>query len=104
MRQAAYFPLSRALPCFVASAQSSTIDIRLCLGATAEGANWAARTRVAKDKDRLLDKKDEVVANTLWRFLELRGCVVFARAGHKASFFNLNLLSCFPHPLSWPAS
>jgi hypothetical protein len=26
-------------------------------------------------KPAVLDKKDEVVANVIWRFLELRGCV-----------------------------
>jgi hypothetical protein len=53
--------------------QSSTIDLRLCLGAVADGPTWAARTRVSKNPAKLLDKKDEIVANTLWRFLELRG-------------------------------
>ncbi|KAH7908995.1 temperature dependent protein affecting M2 dsRNA replication-domain-containing protein, partial [Hygrophoropsis aurantiaca] len=52
---------------------SSTIDFALCLGATASE-KLATRT---KGKNGLsnghLDKKDEVVANVIWRFLELRG-------------------------------
>lgn len=58
-------------PCDVV--QSSTIDFALCLGATASE-KLALRT---KGKSNLpggqLDKKDEVVANVVWRFLELRG-------------------------------
>ncbi|KIJ11119.1 hypothetical protein PAXINDRAFT_40243, partial [Paxillus involutus ATCC 200175] len=52
---------------------SSTIDFALCLGATVSE-KLAMRT---KGKSNLpngqLDKKDEVVANVIWRFLELRG-------------------------------
>jgi len=52
---------------------SSTIDFALCLGATVSE-KLASRT---KGKSNLsngqLDKKDEVVANVVWRFLELRG-------------------------------
>ncbi|KAG8974004.1 hypothetical protein FRC05_007920 [Tulasnella sp. 425] len=51
---------------------SSTIDFALCLGATAND-KLAARTKVKADKTKPLDKKDEVVANVIWRFLELRG-------------------------------
>ncbi|KAH8103924.1 XPG I-region protein [Cristinia sonorae] len=72
---------------------SSTIDFALCLGATISE-KLAARTKVkaghapqtfdkkedggrAKTKGGQttphLDKKDEVVANVIWRFLELRG-------------------------------
>jgi hypothetical protein len=51
---------------------SSTIDFSLALGATATDQN-AARTR---NKAKFLERKDEVVANVIWRFLELRGWVV----------------------------
>lgn len=30
-----------------------------------------------KDKDHPLEKKDEAVANIIWRFLELRGFVIW---------------------------
>lgn len=68
---------------------SSTIDIRLCLGAT-EPSQMAARTRVTKNPARPLDKKDEVVANTLWRFLELRG---FLTSSHTPNSNGKALLS-----------
>lgn len=72
---------------------SSTIDIALCLGATGRG-DLAEKTKTAKvtqttlDKDKkgsgaspsktsevatVLEKKDEIVANVIWRMLELRG-------------------------------
>ncbi|KAK4050491.1 hypothetical protein OIO90_005074 [Microbotryomycetes sp. JL221] len=51
---------------------SSTIDLCLCLGGTST-AGLAQRTIVAKNPEKPLEKKDEIVANTLWRFLELRG-------------------------------
>ncbi|CAL1715309.1 unnamed protein product [Somion occarium] len=51
---------------------SSTIDFALCLGATASE-KLAARTRPKNGQTITLDKKDEVVANVIWRFLELRG-------------------------------
>lgn len=54
--------------------QSSTIDFALCLGATASE-RYAARTKHKANPAQPLDKKDEVVANVIWRFLELRGCV-----------------------------
>jgi len=50
--------------------QSSTIDFALCLGATATE-KLAARTKVKNTGH--LEKKDEAVANVIWRFLELRG-------------------------------
>lgn len=53
--------------------QSSTIDFALCLGATANE-KLAARTRSKSGSPQTaLEKKDEVVANVIWRFLELRG-------------------------------
>jgi hypothetical protein len=53
--------------------QSSTIDFALCLGATALE-KQANRTKVKSGTQQgPLDKKDEVVANVIWRFLELRG-------------------------------
>lgn len=58
--------------------QSSTIDFALCLNATSEE-QYAARTRKAKRPPGVelkpLDKKDEIVANVIWRFLDLRGWV-----------------------------
>ncbi|KAG8982314.1 hypothetical protein FRB90_006880, partial [Tulasnella sp. 427] len=62
---------------------SSTIDFALCLGATANE-KLAARTKVKADKSRPLDKKDEIVANVIWRFLELRG---FLTHTHQQSAF-----------------
>lgn len=53
-------------------AQSSTIDFSLCLGATVSE-KLAARTKIKAPQG--LDKKDEIVANVIWRFLELRGYV-----------------------------
>ncbi|KAJ7780095.1 temperature dependent protein affecting M2 dsRNA replication-domain-containing protein [Mycena maculata] len=50
---------------------SSTIDFALCLGATSSE-RLAARTK-GKASGAPLEKKDEVVANVIWRFLELRG-------------------------------
>ncbi|GJN92125.1 hypothetical protein Rhopal_005155-T1 [Rhodotorula paludigena] len=56
---------------------SSTIDLCLCLGATSN-TSLAQRTMVPKNAERPLDKKDEIVANTLWRFLELRSFLTSA--------------------------
>jgi hypothetical protein len=55
---------------------SSTIDIALCLGAT--GSNELAnRTKTPRRQQAAvasqLEKKDEIVANIIWRMLELRG-------------------------------
>ena len=53
--------------------QSSTIDFALCLGATVSE-KLAFRTRVKSGQTSSpLEKKDEIVANVIWRFLELRG-------------------------------
>lgn len=71
---------------------SSTIDFALCLGATATE-KQAARTRVRPGGTNLqpLEKKDEIVANVIWRFFELRGFLLkthdhspMARAMHSA--------------------
>ncbi|KAF8748363.1 Temperature dependent protein affecting M2 dsRNA replication [Rhizoctonia solani] len=51
---------------------SSTIDFALCLGATSTD-KLASRTRTKPNLNHPLEKKDEVVANVIWRFLELRG-------------------------------
>ena len=58
----------------VSHAQSSTIDFSLCLGATASE-KIALRTKIKPNNSSGLEKKDEIVANVIWRFLELRGCV-----------------------------
>jgi hypothetical protein len=52
--------------------QSSTIDFQLCLGATSNE-KLVNRTRAKPNHAHPLDKKDEVVANVICRFLELRG-------------------------------
>ncbi|KAG8903915.1 hypothetical protein FRB99_002572 [Tulasnella sp. 403] len=69
---------------------SSTIDFALCLGATA-GEKLASRTKIKANPADPLDKKDEIVANVIWRFLELRGFLMhthmhspLARAMHGA--------------------
>ncbi|RXW24385.1 hypothetical protein EST38_g1501 [Candolleomyces aberdarensis] len=51
---------------------SSTIDFALALGATATD-RLAVRTKIKAGPSVPLEKKDEVVANVIWRFLELRG-------------------------------
>ncbi|KAG9125162.1 hypothetical protein FRC07_008729 [Ceratobasidium sp. 392] len=51
---------------------SSTIDFALCLGATSSD-KLSNRTRTKPNSNHPLEKKDEVVANVIWRFLELRG-------------------------------
>lgn len=63
--------------------QSSTIDFKLCLGAThtEEGAKRTRTVVPAKTQQptpppaaaKQLEKKDEIVANVIWRFLDLRG-------------------------------
>ncbi|TIA87371.1 hypothetical protein E3P99_03205 [Wallemia hederae] len=70
---------------------SSTIDFALCLGATSVDKS-AERTITTKSSNGpLLHKKDEIVANTIWRFLELRSFLTpqhthtpFGRAMHNA--------------------
>ncbi|KAF5360086.1 hypothetical protein D9758_007578 [Tetrapyrgos nigripes] len=69
---------------------SSTIDFALCLGATSND-KLAMRTKGKSNPQQPLDKKDEVVANVIWRFLELRGFLLnthvhspLARAMHAA--------------------
>jgi len=53
--------------------KSSTIDFALCLGATSSE-KLAGRTKVKSNASQgPLDKKDELVANVICRFLELRG-------------------------------
>ncbi|GAA6054763.1 hypothetical protein JCM3770_000931 [Rhodotorula araucariae] len=56
---------------------SSTIDLCLCLGGTST-TSLAQRTIVPRNAERPLDKKDEIVANTIWRFLELRSFLTSA--------------------------
>ncbi|TFK39540.1 temperature dependent protein affecting M2 dsRNA replication-domain-containing protein, partial [Crucibulum laeve] len=51
---------------------SATIDFALCLGSTASE-RLAGRTKIKNNPSAPLEKKDEVVANVIWRFLELRG-------------------------------
>ncbi|WFD18915.1 hypothetical protein MCAP1_001128 [Malassezia caprae] len=51
---------------------SSTIDLPLCLNTAADPAR-AQRTFAKKDTPVYLERKDEMVANTFWRMLELRG-------------------------------
>ncbi|KAF7317594.1 XPG I-region protein [Mycena kentingensis (nom. inval.)] len=61
---------------------SSTIDFALCLGATSSE-RLASRTKSRGTPGAgSLDKKDEIVANVIWRFLELRG---FLLATHQQS-------------------
>ncbi|ORX35909.1 temperature dependent protein affecting M2 dsRNA replication-domain-containing protein [Kockovaella imperatae] len=52
---------------------SSTIDIKLCIGALSSE-ELAAQTKLGKPS-RPMDKKDEIVANVIWRFLDVRGFV-----------------------------
>ncbi|KAJ6468720.1 XPG I-region protein, partial [Mycena vulgaris] len=84
---------TRTLTNHLMRVQSSTIDFALCLGATSSE-RLAARTKVKTGGAAgagPLEKKDEVVANVIWRFLELRGFLVnththspLARAMHTA--------------------
>jgi hypothetical protein len=73
-RQSVCSQLSGSLLLTKTLKKSSTIDFALCLGATASD-KLALRTRIKPSSDRPLEKKDEVVANVIWRFLELRGYV-----------------------------
>lgn len=101
---------------------SSTIDIALCLGATGRGdlaeqtktprpsAGTVVNKMVIKGKPGsalapMLEKKDELVANIIWRFLELRGFLnhdhlhtPYARALH-LSLKNSRLNDKFQEPL-----
>jgi len=51
--------------------ESSTIDIKLCIDALSSE-DRIAITRKGKP-GRPMDKKDEIVANVIWRFLDVRG-------------------------------
>ena len=53
------------------SSKSSTIDIKLCVGALTDPQQVKATHRGAGAK--ILERKDELVANILWRLLDLRG-------------------------------
>lgn len=65
---------------------SSTIDFKLCLGSTANEesakrtrttasttAAATATTNASTSPSKPLEKRDEIVANVIWRFLDLRG-------------------------------
>jgi len=54
-----------------ADTKSSTIDIKLCIDALSSE-DRIAITRKGKPS-RPMDKKDEIVANVIWRFLDVRG-------------------------------
>lgn len=51
--------------------ESSTIDLKLCIG-TLEREDTVVYTKKEKAA-KLLEKKDEIVANIIWRFLDVRG-------------------------------
>jgi len=51
--------------------QSSTIDLKLCIG-TLEKDETVAQTKKERGA-KILEKKDEIVANIIWRFLDVRG-------------------------------
>lgn len=55
----------------LADSQSSTIDLKLCIG-TLEKEETIAATKKEKGS-KILERKDEVVANIVWRFLDVRG-------------------------------
>lgn len=66
--------VTRVLPrvlLILSALQSSTIDIKLCIGALAVD-EIAAQTKKERP-GRPMDKKDEIVANVVWRFLDVRG-------------------------------
>nr|ODN90857.1 XPG domain-containing protein [Cryptococcus depauperatus CBS 7855] len=69
---------------------SSTIDLKLCIGALAKE-ELVNRTLKPKG-ERVLDKKDEIVANVIWRFLEVRG---FVQQNHTHSLIGKALHACF---------
>ena len=56
--------------------QSSTIDIKLCIGALSSD-ELAAQTKLVK-QGRPMDRKDEIVANVIWRLLDVRGSVEYS--------------------------
>ncbi|EIW71069.1 XPG domain-containing protein [Tremella mesenterica] len=74
---------------------SSTIDLKLCVGALATD-ELAALTRRGKNEKshRPLDKKDEVVANVIWRLLDARG---FIAANHTLSIMGKALHAACTH-------
>lgn len=51
--------------------QTSVIDIAFCLKATATE-DQAAKTVMPKNNDKIIESKDEILANVLWKLLELR--------------------------------
>ncbi|KAL7419094.1 COP9 signalosome complex subunit 5 [Cryptotrichosporon argae] len=53
---------------------SSTIDLKLCIN-TLDKEESAVRTRVRDKREPTMDKKDQIVANVIWRFLDARGFV-----------------------------
>ncbi|KAJ9122498.1 hypothetical protein QFC22_001927 [Naganishia vaughanmartiniae] len=57
---------------------SSNIDFKLCLGATKD-AGFARIWKISEANDKLLDRKDELIANALLRFLSLRGLLVLPK-------------------------
>ncbi|GHJ87340.1 hypothetical protein NliqN6_3742 [Naganishia liquefaciens] len=57
---------------------SSNIDFKLCLGAT-KGAAFADLWAASESNNKILDRKDELIANALLRFLSLRGFLVLPK-------------------------
>ncbi|CAB4431514.1 unnamed protein product [Rhizophagus irregularis] len=51
--------------------KTSVIDIAFCLKATATE-DQAAKTVMPKNNDKIIESKDEILANVLWKLLELR--------------------------------
>ncbi|CAI2168817.1 8627_t:CDS:10 [Funneliformis geosporum] len=51
--------------------KTSVIDIAFCLKATATD-DQAAKTVMPKNNDKIIESKDEILANVLWKLLDLR--------------------------------
>ncbi|CAG8489148.1 3402_t:CDS:10 [Paraglomus brasilianum] len=65
--------------------KTSTIDIAFCLRATATE-EQAARTIMPKNNDKTIISKDEILANVIWRLLQLRG---FLTQSHTQTYWGI---------------
>ncbi|CAG8438708.1 9726_t:CDS:10 [Diversispora eburnea] len=61
--------------------KTSTIDIAFCLKTTATE-DQAAKTVMPKNNDKIIESKDEICANVLWKLLELRKFLTHSQHTH----------------------
>ncbi|RUS17673.1 temperature dependent protein affecting M2 dsRNA replication-domain-containing protein [Endogone sp. FLAS-F59071] len=79
---------------------SSTVDIAFCMRAVATDAQ-GARTISANSANTVLDTKDEIVANTLWKALEV---LDFLNSKHTYTAWGAALAKALNHPTTATAS